>query len=100
MGAQVTLYADGVAIGSVTATGPNMTITPNETFTFVDGTHVITARQTEPGLPESPDSPALHLTICTIAPSNPAARIFKPPATAVLATPITSPTITRRLSTF
>ena len=67
-GATVTLYADGVAIGSDVATDAVTTITTDGIHDLADGTHAITARQTEPGDTESADSPALAVTVDTVAP--------------------------------
>ena len=58
-GATVTIYADGTAIGSAVATGSTTTVTTNGTYDLLDGSHVITARQTEPNKAESADSSAL-----------------------------------------
>ncbi|MHB1038377.1 MAG: Ig-like domain-containing protein, partial [Pirellulales bacterium] len=68
VGATVTLYADGVAIGSAVGTSATTTITTNDSVDLVDGPHAITARQTAPGEEESPDSAALAVTIDTVAP--------------------------------
>ena len=43
-GATVTIYSDGTAIGSATASGASTTITTTGSFTLTDGSHVITAR--------------------------------------------------------
>jgi hypothetical protein len=72
-GATVTIYADGVAIGSAVAAGDTTSVTTNGTTDLVDGTRVITARQTLPGLSESPDSASLSITIDTLAPAAPPA---------------------------
>jgi hypothetical protein len=61
-GATVTLYADGVAIGSAVATGGTTNLTTDGSYPLTDGPHAITARQTVPGVPESPDSAALSVT--------------------------------------
>jgi hypothetical protein len=68
-GATVTIYADGVAIGSAVASGATTSVTTNGSTDLLDGGRTITARQTEPGKPESPDSPSLLVTIETVAPS-------------------------------
>ncbi|MHB1037111.1 MAG: Ig-like domain-containing protein [Pirellulales bacterium] len=67
-GATVTLYADGVAIGGATADGTTTTLATNGSVDLTDWPHVITARQTVPGQPESTDSAALKVTIDTSAP--------------------------------
>ena len=71
-GATITLYADGTTVvGSAVATGATTTITTNGTFDLTDGTHSITARQTQPGQPQSIDSMPVVLTIDTVAPASP-----------------------------
>ncbi len=50
VGNVVTLYADGVAIGSATATTTSQVVTTNGSFTLLDGTHTFTATQTLPGV--------------------------------------------------
>ncbi len=67
-GATVTLYADGTVIGTTTAAGTTTTVTTDGTCDLVDGPHSITARQTEPSQAESDDSPALGITVDTLAP--------------------------------
>ncbi len=67
-GATVRVYADGAPIGSAVAAGATTTVTTDGTTTLVDGARVITATQTEPGMDESPASPALTVTIDTTAP--------------------------------
>jgi hypothetical protein len=69
LGATVTVYADGAAIGSAVAGGTNTTVTTNGTYDLADGARSITARQTEPGKPESADSPPLTITIDTSIPA-------------------------------
>ncbi len=46
----VTVYADGVAIGSATATTSSQVVTTNGSFTLMDGIHAFTATQTLPGV--------------------------------------------------
>ena len=72
-GATVTVYADGIAIGSATASGIATVVTTNGSRDLAEGTHTITARQTEPGGSESADSPALSITVDTVAPTFPVA---------------------------
>ncbi|MHB1038630.1 MAG: Ig-like domain-containing protein [Pirellulales bacterium] len=72
-GATVTLYAEGIAIGSAVAEGATTTVTTNGNRDLSDGMHAITARQTLPGRPESTDSVAVYLTIDTSAPASPQA---------------------------
>ena len=68
VGAIVTLYADGVAIGSAAATDTITTIATDGAHDLADGVCAITARQSLPGDTESSDSPALNVTIDTVAP--------------------------------
>ena len=72
-GATVTVYADGTAIGSATADWITTVVTTDGSRDLADGTHSITARQTEPGSPESADSPALSILVDTAAPAMPVA---------------------------
>ena len=69
-GVTVTVFADGTAIGSTTATGTTTTVTTNGTHDLADGSHSITARQSPPGSPASADSPALAITIDTGVPAD------------------------------
>jgi len=64
-GATVTLYADGVPIGGAVASDITTTVTTSGDYDLADGRHAITARQTVPGMVESPDSAALTVTIDT-----------------------------------
>ncbi len=68
-GATITLYADGTAIGSATASSSTTTVTTTGSFTLGEGDHAITARQTVSGMGQSADSTALTVTIDTIAPT-------------------------------
>ncbi len=72
-GATVTIYADGTAVGSATASGTTTTVITNGARDLADGSHSITARQMVPGSTESPDSPALSITVDTLAPAYPTA---------------------------
>ncbi|HLA84673.1 MAG TPA: Ig-like domain-containing protein, partial [Thermoguttaceae bacterium] len=76
-GATVTLYADGMAIGSATAAGDTTPVTTTGAFDLADGAHSITARLTETASPESPDSPALGVVIDTAGPSATTDHIAK-----------------------
>ncbi|HSV12730.1 MAG TPA: FG-GAP-like repeat-containing protein [Tepidisphaeraceae bacterium] len=76
-GATVTIYADGVAIGSTVASGATTTVTTNGTTKLTDGVRSITARQTLSGLPESLDSTALSITVDTVAPTAPVAPVLQ-----------------------
>ena len=69
-GSVVTVYADGVAIGSAAGAEATTTVTTEGTRDLVNGMHSITARQARPGGPESADSPELAITIDTIAPDS------------------------------
>ncbi|MBM4084116.1 MAG: hypothetical protein FJ272_04945, partial [Planctomycetes bacterium] len=55
-GATVTLYDGAMAIGSAIASGASTVVTTNGAYDLADGLHALTARQTEPGKSESPDS--------------------------------------------
>ncbi len=68
-GATVTIYADGTAIGSATASGSSTTVTSSGSYTLTDGSHSITARQTLSGLAQSSASTALTVTIDTTPPA-------------------------------
>jgi len=68
-GATVSLYADGVLIGSAVASGTTTTVTTDGSTTLSDGVRFITARQTESGKPMSPASPAMGITVDTAAPT-------------------------------
>ena len=72
-GATVTIYADGTAIGSTTATGTTTTVTTDGAHDLADGSHVIIARQTQPGNPDAVSSLPLSVTIDTATPATPAA---------------------------
>ena len=67
-GATVTLYADGAAIGSAVATDTITTVITDGAHDLADGLRSITARQIMPASTESGDSPALAITIDTVAP--------------------------------
>jgi len=68
-GATVSIYADGVAIGSATSVGGATVVTTGGAIDLADGSHAITARQSAPGLSESDDSEALIVWIDTQAPT-------------------------------
>ena len=74
-GATVTLFADGLPIGTAAATGASVTVTA-DAAALADGARTITARQTEAGQPQSPDSPAVVVTIDTQAPAPLAAPVL------------------------
>ena len=67
-GATVTLLADGVPIGSTTASTTNAIVATDGATTLADGNHVFTAVQTEPGKPVSANSPPLTVKIDTTPP--------------------------------
>ncbi len=77
VGALVTIYADGVAIGSALAPlsgDTTLVVTDGQSaHDLVDGSHLITARMTEPDQQESDDSPALTVWVQTAVPAAPAA---------------------------
>ena len=70
-GATVTIYADGIALGSAVATDATTVITtiPSAALTLADGSHVITARQTVFGEAESDDSVPVTISVDTAAPT-------------------------------
>jgi uncharacterized delta-60 repeat protein len=70
-GATLTLYADGVAVGSAVASGTTTTITTNGALDLADGAHAFTAKQTESGKVASAASGTRNLTIDTVAPGAP-----------------------------
>lgn len=72
-GALVELLADGVVIGSATATGTLTVINTNGTSTLADGVRIITARQTETGKTVSAVSAGTNITIESAAPAFTAA---------------------------
>ncbi|MHB1037685.1 MAG: Ig-like domain-containing protein [Pirellulales bacterium] len=67
-GATVTVYADGIAIGSAVAAGATTTVATNGNLDLADGVRAFTARQALPGKPESTDSAAVMVTIDTVGP--------------------------------
>lgn len=75
-GATVTIYSDGVAIGSVVATGSATTVTSNGTTALADGSRQITATQQLSGQPVSVPSAALSISIETVAPTISAPTFF------------------------
>jgi hypothetical protein len=85
-GATVTIYADGTAIGSTTASSATTTVATNGGFDLVDGTHTITARQTDVpnGKTESADSASLGITVDTVAPTADVADVAPDPRTAAV----------------
>jgi hypothetical protein len=68
-GATVTVFADGNAIGSAIAAGATTNVTTSGALDLTDGTHAITAKQTEVGKNPSSASAALSITIDTAAPT-------------------------------
>jgi len=71
--ATVSLYSDGVLIGSaVAAATGSLTVTTDGTTVIPDGAHHITARQQLPGDAPSADSTALSVVVDSVAPAMPA----------------------------
>jgi hypothetical protein len=71
-GATVTIYADSIAIGSATAPSGTTTLVTTDgqaVHDLVDGSHTVTARQTESGKLESGNSPQLTMCVDTLAPT-------------------------------
>jgi hypothetical protein len=56
-------------------------VTTNAVADLADGTHVITARQTEPGKPESVASPAVTITVDTAMPTSDIVDVAPDPRT-------------------
>ncbi|MBM4049325.1 MAG: hypothetical protein FJ279_29875, partial [Planctomycetes bacterium] len=67
-GATVTLYSDGVEIGSAIASGTATIVATNGAVDLADGPRSITARQSQPGQEASGDSPGLTVTVDAAAP--------------------------------
>jgi uncharacterized delta-60 repeat protein len=67
-GTTVTVYADGVAIGTATASGSSTVVTTSGAYTLANGAHVITARQTLNGA-QTADSAPHSITIDTTPPT-------------------------------
>ena len=68
-GAEVSVYADGVLIGTATASGDSVTVTTDGETTIADGTCSITATQGLSGN-ASEASTAIEVTIDTVAPAD------------------------------
>jgi hypothetical protein len=86
IGALVTLYADGVAVGSGTAQGTIIAITTTGNYDLADGEHFFTARQTESGKTMSaPSAIALKVTVDTTPPSADVVDVAPDPRTTAIA---------------
>lgn len=68
-GANVNLYANGTLIGTALASGSTTVVTTNGSAAMADGLRSITARNQQGANPESTDSPALSVTVDTVAPT-------------------------------
>jgi agmatine deiminase len=68
-GATVSLFADGVFIGSGVAVGTTLGVTTNGATALADGDYVITATQSMPGRPTSAASFEGTFSIDTVAPT-------------------------------
>jgi parallel beta-helix repeat protein len=68
-GATVTMYANGVPLGSAISEGGEVTVWSDGRNPLADGTYLITARQQLPGQPQTLDSDFLALTVDTAAPA-------------------------------
>lgn len=101
-GATVTLYANGVAIGTATAAGTTATVATDGTTALADGNIAITASQTFAGSP-STASPTLSITVDATAPAMAAAASRKVHGSAgtfdlaIAVANTTSPTVEPRL---
>jgi hypothetical protein len=76
-GAIVSVFADGVPVGTATASGTTTTVTTNGAVDLADGTHAFTAQQTASGSLPSGVSSALTVTVDTVAPALNAAASRK-----------------------
>jgi hypothetical protein len=78
-GATVTLFADGVQVGSAVANGSSTTITTDGATKLLDGTRQFTAKQTEPGKAASDSSGAEAVVIDATPPVivNPGDQTFE-----------------------
>ena len=72
-GAFVTLYRNGLRVGSATAAGPETVVRVQPGLSVNDGEYLFTARQAEPGQAESAESPPLEVIVDTAAPPAPPA---------------------------
>ncbi|HET6250034.1 MAG TPA: ELWxxDGT repeat protein [Tepidisphaeraceae bacterium] len=72
-GDTITIYADGVAIGSAIASGTTTLVTTNGAMALADGAHSITARRIFAGGAQGTVSAALSITIDATAPAAPVA---------------------------
>lgn len=68
VGATVTVYADGTAIGSATATATTTVVSDSAGKSIADGSRVITATQTVPGQLVSAASPSRTIVVDSVAP--------------------------------
>ncbi|MEA1952382.1 MAG: Ig-like domain-containing protein, partial [Planctomycetota bacterium] len=66
-GATVTVYSDGIAIGSALADSTTTIVTSHGSYDLADGSRAITARQIEPGKAGSDNTEAISVTIDTVA---------------------------------
>ncbi len=89
-GATVTLFADGTPIGSAVAGGSTTTVTTDGSTVLADGLRNLTARQTEPGKPQSGDTAPLAVGIDTQAPQATLVSVTPDPRN----TPVAQMTIT------
>ena len=84
-GATVQIFSGATLIGSAVAGGASTIVTTNGSFTLLDGLRSITAKQTEPGEQQSAASPALQITIDTMAPTAAFAAVSPDPRTSPVA---------------
>lgn len=66
----LTLYANGIAVGSALSDGGDVEIVVDSAQPLADGTYLISVRQQSPGQPQSHDSDPLTLVIDTAAPQS------------------------------
>ncbi len=69
-GASVSVFSDGNLIGTATAAGTTTTVTTNGAAMIADGTHTITAQQTQSGHATSANSSPLSIQVDTTAPTQ------------------------------
>ncbi|MEZ0264260.1 MAG: beta strand repeat-containing protein, partial [Phycisphaerae bacterium] len=72
-GATVTLYADGVAVGSAVSAGAAMFVATDGSTVLADGVRAMSYRYALPGQPASPGSSILPVTVDATAPDAPGA---------------------------
>jgi cyclophilin family peptidyl-prolyl cis-trans isomerase len=91
VGNVVTVYADGVAIGSATATSTSQAVSTNGSTTLLDGAHTFTATQTLPSVTVTDAGDSSQSVTADVASlSSPAVQVQVFTTLAVTSTPATS----------